>query len=35
MTDFLTDLEIASAASKKHITDIGDLVGIPEESLIL
>ena len=35
MTDFLTDLEIASAASKKHITDIGNLVGIPEESLIL
>ena len=35
MTDFLTDLEIANAASKKHITDIGNLVGIPEESLIL
>ena len=35
MTDFLTDLEIASAASKKHIADIGNLVGIPEESLIL
>ena len=35
MTDFLTDLEIASAASKKHITDIGNLVGIPKESLIL
>ncbi len=35
MTDFLTDLEIASAASKKHITDIGNLVGIPEENLIL
>ena len=35
MKDFLSDLEIASAASKKHITDIGDSLGIPEENLIL
>ena len=34
MADFLSDLEIASAASKKDIKEIGDSLGIPEESLI-
>ena len=34
MADFLSDLEIASAASKKDIKEIGNSLGIPEESLI-
>tara|TARA_B100000579_G_scaffold338130_1_gene289229 strand:+ start:979 stop:2658 length:1680 start_codon:yes stop_codon:yes gene_type:complete len=34
MADFLSDLEIASAASKKDIKAIGNSLGIPEESLI-
>ena len=34
MADFLSDLEIASAASKKDIKEIGNALGIPEESLI-
>ena len=34
MADFLSDLEIASAASKKDIKEIGNSIGIPEESLI-
>ena len=34
MADFLSDLEIASAALKKDIKEIGNSLGIPEESLI-
>ena len=34
MADFLSDLEIASAASKKDIKEIGNSLGIREESLI-
>ena len=34
MADFLSDLEIASAASKKDIKEIGNSLGIPEKSLI-
>ena len=34
MKEFLTDLEIASAASKNDITDIGNLIGIPSDALI-
>ena len=34
MSDFLSDLEIASAALKKDIKEIGNSLGIPEESLI-
>jgi len=34
MTEFLSDLEIASAASKKDIKEIGKSLNIPEESLI-
>ena len=34
MADFLSDLEIASAASKKDIKEIGNSLGIPEECLI-
>ena len=30
-----TDLEIASNASKKHITDIAASINIPEEALIV
>ncbi len=35
MKEFLTDLEIANAASKNDITDIGNLIGIPSDALIL
>ena len=34
MKEFLTDLEIANAASKNDITDIGNLIGIPSDALI-
>ena len=35
MKEFLTDLEIASAASKNDINDIANSIGIPSDSLIL
>jgi formate--tetrahydrofolate ligase len=35
MGSFLTDLEIANQANKKHINDIAKQIDIPEESLIV
>ena len=35
MSTFLSDLEIANSASKKHISDIAGEVGIPEDALIV
>jgi len=35
MSSFLTDLEIANQANKKHINDIAKQIDIPEEALIV
>jgi len=35
MDTLLSDLEIANKATKKHIKDIGNIVGIPEDALIV
>jgi formate--tetrahydrofolate ligase len=35
MSSFLTDLEIANQANKKHISDIAKQIDIPEEALIV
>ena len=35
MSTFLSDLEIANSASKKHISDIAGEVGIPKDALIV
>jgi formate--tetrahydrofolate ligase len=35
MSSFLSDLEIANQANKKHINDIAKLIDVPEEALIV
>ena len=35
MDTLLSDLEIANKATKKHIKDIGNIVGSPEDALIV
>ena len=35
MSSFLSDLEIANQANKKHIYDVAKQIDIPEEALIV
>ena len=35
MSSFLSDLEIANQANKKHIYDIAKQIDVPEEALIV
>jgi formyltetrahydrofolate synthetase len=35
MSSFLSDLEIANQANKKHINDIAKQIDVPEEALIV